>query len=562
MKIFSCLAILFFLSRLPVHAGEKPEHRKVAEYYAPAIYQEAKSAVLDFITKFDFDGDWNGADNWRNAYRFELPAYVYYAVIESTGHYFITYAFFHPRDYSARPMEGYGPKTEHENDMEGCTLTVEKGGGQWGKPILLETLAHDHFYKYDNPQYTKVASGTTPLDGSIVFMKTEGAAQREPALFIEGEGHGVKAASRRETDLGQDFPGVIYRFLGRGAQVPRSHLDKDVSYELVSIEDSLWAKRLEIGEHSVYCCAEEYLLPDGKAVRIGSSFNGPIGSCSAKPPWGWAEAKAGPIKTGDWFRDPVFAYNQQLKVEGLSGNYLHNPYLSIDSSPQASQTGHLCAETPESKNVKEAVTSTLLGVGKVLLSEGLNKQRVGDRAKQLFLSGTVLLEWASKSDFERWDWNKTLSKERQPALETENFIDQMRIPLLQNFSFNSPIFRAPTRYFDSLVMKYRCAIEGAKAKFYWRYEDMEDFDESHSQVMNLRKSDRWVIDALDLSKSDHWDRSKTLGRLKVEILSPSNQKLGTLNPASAQGKSNQVSDQVIVNYIVFDRDAFAYTFER
>jgi hypothetical protein len=138
----------------------------------------------------------------------------------------------------------------------------------------------------------------------------------------------------------------------------------------------------------------------------------------------------------------------------------------------------------------------------------------------------------------------------------------MRIPLLQNFSFNSPIFRAPTRYFDSLVMKYRCAIEGAKAKFYWRYEDMEDFDESHSQVMNLRKSDRWVIDALDLSKSDRWDRAKTLGRVKVEILSPSNQKLVTLNPASAQGKSSQVSDQVIVNYIVFDRDAFADTFER
>jgi hypothetical protein len=91
---------------------------------------------------------------------------------------------------------------------------------------------------------------------------------------------------------------------------------------------------------------------------------------------------------------------------------------------------------------------------------------------------------------------------------------------------------------------------------------MEDFDESHSQVMNLRKSDRWVIDALDLSKSDRWDRDKTLGRVKVEILSPGNQKLATLNPASPQGKSNQVSDQVIVNYIVFDRDAFAYTFER
>jgi hypothetical protein len=71
-----------------------------------------------------------------------------------------------------------------------------------------------------------------------------------------------------------------------------------------------------------------------------------------------------------------------------------------------------------------------------------------------------------------------------------------------------------------------------------------------------------VIDALDLYKSDRWDRTKTLGRVKVEILSPSNQKLATLNPTSAQVESNQVSDQVIVNYIIFDRDAFADTFER
>ena len=55
-------------------AAEKPEHRALAEYYAPVVYQESRSAILDYITRFDYDGDWNGSNNWRNAYRYELRA--------------------------------------------------------------------------------------------------------------------------------------------------------------------------------------------------------------------------------------------------------------------------------------------------------------------------------------------------------------------------------------------------------------------------------------------------------------------------------------------------------
>ena len=70
-------------------------------------------------------------------------------------------------------MEGIAPKTEHENDLEGCMLVIEKDKTRWGKAILLETLAHDHFYRYDDPSYRRVKKGknTPPLDGSIVFLK-------------------------------------------------------------------------------------------------------------------------------------------------------------------------------------------------------------------------------------------------------------------------------------------------------------------------------------------------------------------------------------------------------
>ena len=160
-------------------AAEDPAHRKLAERNAPVVFQESRSAVLDFFTGFDFDGDWRGDNNWRNAYLFDLPGYVYHSVIESSRHYFITYAFYHPRDYTATPYEGFAPKSEHENDMEGCTVTIEKDGTPYGRPILLQTLAHDVFFKYNNREARRVTAGAVKLDGAMTFV------DGRPAVHIE-----------------------------------------------------------------------------------------------------------------------------------------------------------------------------------------------------------------------------------------------------------------------------------------------------------------------------------------------------------------------------------------
>ncbi len=63
---------------------------------------------FDYITNFDFDGDWAGDNNWKNAAdaRFPLKAYVYYAVSETPTHYLIHYAAFHPRDYKGGEATG------------------------------------------------------------------------------------------------------------------------------------------------------------------------------------------------------------------------------------------------------------------------------------------------------------------------------------------------------------------------------------------------------------------------------------------------------------------------
>src|ERR1044072_7674451 len=109
MKALS-LTLALLLGAAAAAAGADAKHRQLAEHYAPVVFQESRSTVLAFITSFDYDGDWKGDNNWRNAYLYDLPGRVYYGVIESTSHYFITSAFYHARDYRARPHAGFAPK--------------------------------------------------------------------------------------------------------------------------------------------------------------------------------------------------------------------------------------------------------------------------------------------------------------------------------------------------------------------------------------------------------------------------------------------------------------------
>jgi hypothetical protein len=533
------LALVLCVSSLAAAADAK--QRQIAEHYAPVVFQETRSTVLDFITSFDYDGDWKGDNNWRNAYLYDLPGRVYYAVIESTNHYFITYAFYHARDYTARPYEGFAPKAEHENDLEGMTLTVEKDGSPFGKVLLLETLAHDIFYKYDNRDNRKVSNGALKLDGSIVFV------DGRPAIYVEAEGHGVKAASRQVVGSGSEFPGIVYRYTGKAA-VPESNRDPNATYDLVSIEDTLWARRFDVG--STFCCADSYVMNGGASESVGSAFNGPIGGCAAKPPWGWDQA-SDKIAKGDWFRDPLKAYPTQIKIQNFTGSYVHNPYLDGDSR----NAGSPCAESTTSKTVKTALTASLLGIGRAITDKGLTTDAIGGSAKQLFVGNNPLLEWSQKAQFQQWTWDQSLKA--LPSIVTQGLRDEMRIPSLAGFSLTSPSFNAPTRYFDSIVLRYHTPLEGLRARVVWSYDQEGAFSDELSMTAPIARADSPSIAQVRLRDSPKWDASKTILRLKMLIESSS----GVVAEA-APGAAPTSSDQFTINYLVFDRDAFSDTFER
>ncbi|HEY6506671.1 MAG TPA: hypothetical protein VIY56_01580, partial [Vicinamibacterales bacterium] len=331
------------------------------------------------------------------------------------------------------------------------------------------------------------------------------------------------------------------------AGLPRSNQDKQATYDLVSIEDTLWAHRFDVG--TTFCCADAYLVPGGGRTTFGSAFNGPIGGCAAKPPWGW-DQRDDALAKGDWFRDPLRAYMTQLRIQGFSGSYVHNPYLAADVRTAAP----LCRQAEASKTVRASLLSSLFGIGRAITADGLGREQVGGRARQLFLGNAVLLEWASSSGFQQWSWDETLSA--LPRVISDGARDELRLPRAAGSSFVSPTVSAPSRYFDSVVLRYRTSLEGLTARVAWVYDAGAEFSNDLSVTVPLREAPLSGAAVVRLGESPRWDRNQTVQRVRVSIESAT----GTV--ATAEPGNLPDSDQLAISQIVFDRDAFSNTFEQ
>jgi len=235
-------------------AASVARDREIASQFAPVFYQGlGDDARADFITNFDFDGDWRGDNNWANAddKRFKMRAYVYYAVSETPTHFFVHYALFHPRDYKGGGTRGvilseaikegarvggrYDPTglsaeavLAHENDMEGCLVVAAKSGEdpKGARVVYVETLGHDRFQKY-------AAEGS----GASNFKRFESDGQR-PLIYVEPKGHGVSAYDEgtRERKM------LVYRYAGRAGDAETTGERGEVGYELLPLYTTLWPR--------------------------------------------------------------------------------------------------------------------------------------------------------------------------------------------------------------------------------------------------------------------------------------------------------------------------------
>lgn len=319
----------------PENRGDE-KHRALAERYAPVFAQETWwTPKADYATRFDFDNDFIGDNNWDNLEKGTSQAYIYYAVIESGSHWFLIYNAFHPRDYSDKCLAG----SCHENDNEGVILAVLKDGSEFGKLQAMETLAHNNLYSYVND--TAVRNGIHSVEGRIQLRDNT-----HPVVFIESGGHGMYGGNdtkhgrfRGDTDEFTSGTGVTYVYKGV-AERPRHPNDRNVGYELLPILTHWWARATNDQNQRMFDEFGPYQplggRPAAKAPRMGMTFLGRKESSNkAKPFWGWHDTKtlkAGVLAAGQWGLDPAYAFSKNLTFpQGApySLDYVSNPYLGL-----------------------------------------------------------------------------------------------------------------------------------------------------------------------------------------------------------------------------------------
>jgi hypothetical protein len=312
-------------------------YRKLVEHYAPFVAQETWwQPKADMLARFDFDNDWDGANNWDNLEQGSSQAYVYYAVMETATHWFLHYNFFHPRDYSDNCVAG----TCHENDNEGLILAVRKSGSEFGEPEVMETLAHNNLYSFTNSR--GVRRGVHNIDGALAMH--DGS---HPMVFVEAGGHGVLGVTSKSSLFDpqrMEFQntGITYVYKGK-AERARHGNDRNVGYELLPIYEHWWTRAR--GESAAFDAFYTYEPLGGRprlasGARIGGAFLGrKFGANKAKPFWGWHDEKtrrAKVLATGQWGLDPAYAFTRNLTVpQPWATDYTFNPYLEDRETPAA-----------------------------------------------------------------------------------------------------------------------------------------------------------------------------------------------------------------------------------
>ena len=288
-------------------------------HWAPVHYQDvdqtgshALGGAADYLTRYDYDGDLNGKNNWDNAGKaaYPLSAHAYYSVVETPSHWFIVYMFFHPRDWSDSFFD-----TEHENDSEGLLLSVQRDGSTFGVLKSAVTVAHTDFFSYV-PSGGNWTSNAESVDGTLSMVSYAGSLH--PVTAQQAKGHGLKA--RPYYDIVGD--GVVYYPSLTTAGVPTGPDDRNVSYKLVDINTAggLWDQR---NNASLFGSFGSFA-----GDKTGGCGTGVIscGTNSANAPWGWDDSNDGPGR-GALATDPAGLVNNYFHVpEGINTAYTVNPF--------------------------------------------------------------------------------------------------------------------------------------------------------------------------------------------------------------------------------------------
>lgn len=283
---------------------------QLALHWAPIHYQSIRTSdgifnnnalngKSDSLSQIDFDGDWNATNNWENLETNPITPSVYYYVAATETHYYITYGYFHARDWTRFNFFHFA---QHENDLEGIMLVIEKDSSKFGKLILGYSIFHLSIQRFFYNEDVIITNNFTRYKAGNIEHNNH------PASYQQPRGHGVK--------LDNSFykPKKPHcRYIPENVNTTTK---QDVKYNLI-----------------------DFLAPDGYLDQKESpcflyedgALKGSHGE-GAKSPWLWKDHKDKKTNPDtQLFTDPAkyvlidCSFNTPFSTE-----YIHHPFLKLE----------------------------------------------------------------------------------------------------------------------------------------------------------------------------------------------------------------------------------------
>lgn len=364
--------------------GGMDKYKALAAKYSPIIYQavDPSEPKADYLTRIDFDHDWNAHNNWLNLQMADsVPADVYYDCVETPSHYFIYYVYYHGL-YNSDTKE-----YKHGNDMEGAMVVVAKYPKE--HPIAVETyfqpgqtteemlsfVTNESKIVPDGTNKNKVSVNETfsqaqlfPAGHFLAYItaKADSGKDHESCLWILDNPTAPYCKLSAQIKLGLKTIKYVY---SDGTEGRIKHgkdgfpVGGEVSYALRSVVTDLWTRRQKDGDKGLFTSSFQYWQVENDpknsdnrpgagitlARRFPDSVNEGISSMKGKPPWSWKwnhEFSTNPnLRTyetpmGMILLDPAYYFTKRHNIKGLysptkktgfSLDYCFNPYLGIDN---------------------------------------------------------------------------------------------------------------------------------------------------------------------------------------------------------------------------------------
>ncbi|WP_372366536.1 hypothetical protein [Candidatus Uabimicrobium sp. HlEnr_7] len=319
---------------------------KIAHRHAPILLQEVntQNPNWDFICRVNFDNDWDPLNNSNNilAKNAQLDPAIYYSVIESKTHFYITYSIFHALDWG---LSNGTIRKWYENDVKNLQVVIEKHNQDSieGKVIFV-TLQDGEDIKIYNASPLNFRRKNKDFEKEKVILLNEFGAQEKnashPTIFIEKGRHNLQVAVAGDIRLVKK--GGLYK-IGKGitylpsttAKGETPNNNNKLNYALLDLSKLLWERKAENPDELYSFFNNERLDYHDDVIQTtsipiyfhGKQLDG-YEANTINPnvlPFFIGKAQKG-FNPGVLFFNPIKAYNQLYDLPNCSLIYTYHPF--------------------------------------------------------------------------------------------------------------------------------------------------------------------------------------------------------------------------------------------